>query len=138
MKTDVLRIIREFALSLSSHNVEQMASLLTQDCLYEDVALGIILRGRSAFKNYSRQISEAIPDLEVRVTSCIISADGCGWEWHMSGTPVYDLLKIPATGNSFSIRGASITELGNGKILRNIIYYDLCGLLRQLQEKGNA
>jgi len=41
-------------------------------------------------------------------------------------------LEIPATGKGFSIRGASVTELHNGKISRNTDYWNLATMMQQL------
>ena len=39
---------------------------------------------------------------------------------------------IPATGNRFSVRGASVIELEDGRIRRNSDYYDGATFLRQI------
>jgi steroid delta-isomerase-like uncharacterized protein len=53
-------------------------------------------------------------------------------EWTMSGTHQGDLPGMPATGRSFSVRGATVLQLADGLISRNSDYWDMATLLGQL------
>ena len=53
-------------------------------------------------------------------------------EWTMSGTHKDDLPGMPATGKSFSVRGATALQLDDGRISRNSDYWDMATLLTQL------
>jgi steroid delta-isomerase-like uncharacterized protein len=50
----------------------------------------------------------------------------------MTGTLSGNSPELPATGKSFSVRGATIAQLKNGKIQRNADYWDLATFLRQV------
>jgi steroid delta-isomerase-like uncharacterized protein len=117
------KIIHELIAAISSHDVEKMASLFTEDCLYEDVALGSVMHGREALKTGYRNLFSSIPDFKLELESLFIADDWVGSEWVMTGTPT--------TGENFSIRGASISQLQGGKIKRNADYYDPASLLWQ-------
>ena len=54
----------------------------------------------------------------------------------MSGTHKGDLPGLPATGKPFSLRGASIYELHDGKIKRNSDYWDMVTFLKQIRLMG--
>jgi steroid delta-isomerase-like uncharacterized protein len=115
------KTIHELIAAISSHDVEKMASLFTEDCLYEDVALGSAMHGREALKTGYRNLFSSIPDFKLELESLFIADDWVGSEWVMTGTPI--------TGENFSIRGASISQLQGGKIKRNADYYDPASLL---------
>jgi steroid delta-isomerase-like uncharacterized protein len=53
-------------------------------------------------------------------------------EWTMSGTQTGEMPGMPATGKTFSLRGASVVELRDGKLTRCSDYWDLVTLLKQL------
>jgi len=54
-------------------------------------------------------------------------------EWTMSGTHKGDFPGLPATGKRFSsIRGATIVELKDGKIIRCSDYWDAAIFMRQV------
>jgi steroid delta-isomerase-like uncharacterized protein len=60
------------------------------------------------------------------------TGDPIASEWVMSGTHAGDVPGLPATGKSFSIRGASIIELHKGKVSRQTDYYNLVSFLKQV------
>ena len=120
------RVIHELIAAIASHDVEKMASLFTEDCFYEDVALGSVMRGREALKTGYGNFFAAIPDFKLELESLFVAGSWVGSEWVMTGTPT--------TGKSSSIRGASISELEEGKIKRNSDYYDSALLLQQAND----
>ena len=128
----VERIINDNIAAWSSHDAEKLVSLFTDDCVYEDVAFGMISRGKEELRAFANGTFAAFPDFKVELKSFFVSGDWVGLEWVMSGTHKGDLPGIPATGKSFSIRGASVSELKGGKIKRNTDYYDMVSFLRQI------
>ena len=116
MTEEETRVIRDLVAAISSHDVEKMASLLTEDCFYEDVALGSVTRGIEALKAGYINLFATIPDSRLELKSLFIAGNWVGSEWVMTGTPTI--------GRSFSTRGASISELQGGKVKRNSDYYD--------------
>lgn len=132
MATDVERMFEDYLGAWSSHDVEKIASFFTDDCVYEDVAMGAVNRGKEELKAFLSATFAAFPDFKVEPTSLFVAGDWAGSEWIMSGTQTGDIGGIPATGKSFSIRGASIIELHEGKISRNADYWNLASLLQQV------
>jgi steroid delta-isomerase-like uncharacterized protein len=124
MTEDAIRVIHDLVAAISSQYVEKIASCFTEDCFYEDVALGGVMRGREAVKAGYSDFFADIPDFKLELESLFIAGNWVGSGWVMTGTPT--------TGKSFSTRGASISELQGGKIKRNTDYYDPASLLQQL------
>jgi steroid delta-isomerase-like uncharacterized protein len=52
-------------------------------------------------------------------------------EWTMQGTQTGPIGGIPASGNSFSVRGVSVLKIDQGRIVRHSDYYDLSTILVQ-------
>jgi steroid delta-isomerase-like uncharacterized protein len=121
MTDEARNVIHDLVVAISSHDVEKIASLFTEDCFYEDVALGGVMQGREALKAGYNEIFAAIPDFKLELESLFIADDWVGSQWVMTGTPT--------TGKCFSTRGASISELQGGKVKRNTDYYDPASLL---------
>ena len=126
MTEETKRVIHELVAAISSHDAEKMAALFTEDCFYEDVALQSVMRGREALKTGYANLFASIPDFKLELESLFIAGNWVGSEWIMSGTPT--------PGKNFSIRGASISEIQEGKIKRNSDYYDPASLLQQLND----
>ena len=132
MATDVERMFEDYLAAWNSHDVEKILTFFTDDCVYEDVATGAVYSGKEELKAFSSATFAAFDGLKFERTSSFVAGDWRGAEWIMSGTHSGDLPGLPATGKSFSVRGASITELHEGKIRRNTDYWNLASFLQQI------
>jgi steroid delta-isomerase-like uncharacterized protein len=125
-------LLREWAAAWSSHDLNRVASLFTDDCVYEDVTMNVVNRGKEQLKAFGAAFITAVPDLGVELTDCFMTEDRAGMEWLLSGTHRGDLPGIPATGKQVSLRGCTICELRGGKIQRNSDYWDMATFLKQI------
>lgn len=122
----------EWAEAWSTHNVERLVSLFTEDCLYEDIALGAVSRGHAELREFAEQTFAALPDFKLQVTSRFVCGNRGAIEWVMSGTQAFAVPGFPAEGKSFSsLRATTILEFRDGKIHRNTDYWDGAAVLRQ-------
>jgi len=132
MVTDVEKVFDDYNAAWNSHDVERIVSLFTDDGVHEDIAIGAVSRGKEELKSFIGTTFVFFPDFKAEVTSRFGAGDWSAREWVMTGTQKGDMPGLPATGKSFSLRGASITELKEGKIRRNTDYWNLASLLQQL------
>lgn len=132
MGSEAERGLEGYAEAWSSHDVERIASFFTDDCSYEDVALGIVNRGKEQLRAFADGTFAAFPDFAIEPRSSFAAGGWTATEWVMSGTHRGDLPGLPATGKRFSVRGASIMELEEGKIRRNSDYWDMAAFLKQV------
>jgi steroid delta-isomerase-like uncharacterized protein len=124
--------LNDYVAAWNSHDTEKIVSFYTDDIVYEDLGAGQIYRGKEALRGVDTYLFGAFPDLNFEVKSSFISGDWSASEWVMSGTHKGDIPGLPATGKRFSIRGASVAELKEGKIKRISHYYNWITLLQQL------
>ncbi len=122
MAEEAKRVMDDFVAAVFSHNSEKIAACFTEDCFYQDMALGGIMHGSEAVKAGYSDIFAAIPDFKLEILSHFIADNWLGSEWVMTGTST--------TGKSFTTRGASFSELQEGKIKRNTDYYDPSSFLQ--------
>ena len=126
------QMLEDFAAAWSQRDVDKILSYYTDDCVYEDVALGRVMRGREEIRTFIEELFRAVPDFRIEHREALVSGEGGAAEWVISGTHTSDLPGLPATGRRFSIRGASVLELQDGKIRRISDYWDTAAFLRQL------
>ena len=139
MATDIEKMFKDYTVAWNSHDVEKIAAFFTEDGVHEDIAVGSVYRGKNELKAGLSPLFAACPDFKLELKSLFGTTDWVAQEWVMTGTQTgaFRGLGIPATGKSFSIRGASITKLRGGKIVRNTDYWNLMSMLQQLgQERG--
>ena len=133
MVTDVEKMMKDYTAAWNSHDVEKILSFFTDDVVYEDVAIGKVNRGKKELNDFISSTLVDFPDVKFELKSGFNAGDRGASEWVMSGTFAHSSIpEMPATGKSFSLRGASITELHNDKISRNSDYWNLASFLQQV------
>jgi steroid delta-isomerase-like uncharacterized protein len=116
----------------NTHDEGALLSLFTEDCVYVDIATGVISRGQDELKAFIRETFAWSPDIKFELKSFFTAGDWAASEWIMSGTHSGDAPGMPATGKAFSVPGAWITEMHDGKIKRNSDYWNLAAFMQQV------
>jgi steroid delta-isomerase-like uncharacterized protein len=112
----------------NSHNPDKMLSLFTDDIVYEDVAFGEVSRGSAELRKFAASEFEGVPDLELKLLRADIHGGHGTIEWMFSGTDK----GVFKTGKKFSVRGVSVIGMRDGKISRNLDFYDVATIMRQV------
>jgi steroid delta-isomerase-like uncharacterized protein len=128
------RILDEWAAAWSapSHAIERVLALFTDDCLYEDVTMGVVNHGKEELKAFAELVFAVFPDFKIEMASSFVAERLVRGEWSMSGTHQGAMPGLPATGRRFLVRGATILELQGSKIRRCSDYWDLATFLKQV------
>jgi steroid delta-isomerase-like uncharacterized protein len=125
-------LINDYTAAWNSHDTEKLVSFFTDDCVYEEVAIGATTRGKEELKAFLKRFFATFPDTNFEVTSSFMSGDWYCAEWVWTATHKGNMAGIPATGKRISIRGVSVGELKEGKIKRNSEYYNLMDFIKQI------
>ena len=132
MPPDVKKMLMDYVAAWNSGDAEKVASFLTDDCVFENLGGEHVHRGKEGVKAWATGVLASIPDFKLEVKSLFVAGDWVGCEWVETGTQTGAMGNQPPTGKSFSVRGASILELQEGKIRRETLYWDSATFLRQL------
>jgi steroid delta-isomerase-like uncharacterized protein len=130
--TESRDLVPQFASAWCSGDMKQVAELFVDDCIYEDVTLGVVNHGKDELIAFGNAFFEAAPGLQIELVSYCVSGDKAAAEWWFKGTQKGEVLGIPPTGKSFAFRGMSALELRDGKFSRCSDYWDLETFKRQL------
>jgi steroid delta-isomerase-like uncharacterized protein len=131
-RKDAEHFVRQVITIWSQHDLTTLDHVFAENGIYEDAALHRVMRGRGEIESFLKENFSAVPDFKVELTRVIASRNVAACEWIMSGTQTGDFPGLPATGKSFSVRGASIVLFEKGKIEHWTDYYNLYDLLQQL------
>jgi len=133
MATDVEGWVQEETTAWNSGDVEKILSYYTDDCVYEDLAVGRVNHGKEELRTFFKEAYTAFPDFRVELKSFFASGGHLCIEGLMKGTHKGNIPGFPpATGKTFSVRAAHVCELREGKAFRVTDYYDMASLMRQL------
>jgi steroid delta-isomerase-like uncharacterized protein len=133
MASDGVKIMKGMMVALDAQDFEKAAKFFADDCVYEDVPMGMITHSAKEFIGFARIVRGNFPDRKWEMTSAFSDGNKVATESVWSGTFTNsDDPKRPATGKHASVRVVSITEIRNGKICKNTDYYDGLSLSQQL------
>jgi steroid delta-isomerase-like uncharacterized protein len=97
---------------------------------------GVSLEGADAITGYAMTWLSAFPDARITVHQEVAGDDWVAQMFTFSGTHTGTLAgpdgDIPATGESLSGRGASLTRFRDGKIVEDHLYFDQVDVMTQL------
>ncbi|WP_437742124.1 ester cyclase [Sorangium sp. So ce1504] len=124
-------LVERWANAWSSGSPDELLSLLSDDCIYEDVPTQHVTRGKQEIAAFARVAMRAFPDLRMEVTCSFATEEAAAAEWIGTGTHAGDFAGLPATSRRFRMRGASILVFRGDKLQRVSDYWDLAssGLL---------
>jgi steroid delta-isomerase-like uncharacterized protein len=123
-------VTRKHAELWSAHDADGVAALYAEDCVYEDMPTGLVLKGKRELIGHASRMFAMIPNITVNLRSVSASGTHCAREYTITGTHA-------ETGGSISLPGVSILEFRGEEIVRNTDYYDLSSFLRQVTEQGD-
>ena len=113
-------------------NIRQLQHDYHENAIVEDSMFPQPFVGHEAIMSRKSAGFAAMPDLKFTVTNRIARGDQLTVEWIAAGTHKVDYPGLPATGRTFSIPGVTVVVRGNGKIVRESLYYNMAEVQRQL------
>jgi steroid delta-isomerase-like uncharacterized protein/uncharacterized protein (TIGR02118 family) len=126
------RALEDWGRYWSSHDMDRLLDLFTEDVVYEDVTMGAVNHGKDQLRRFGEGIFAGLPDVTFEVTSRFACSTSGALEWVMRGTHRGDLPAMPATDKQVEVRGGSILEFADGRIRRCSDYWDMATFLKQL------
>lgn len=123
-------IAKSFAEAWSTHDIDKLTSLFTEDCLYEEVATGKKYVNKKAIAEYANYTISGIPDTKFEIVSIITSDNMATIEWIWKATNTVGWPGAPPTKKYFEIRGVSVMVIEDNLIKRNSDYWDLNTFLK--------
>ena len=121
-------IVTEWVEGWNSPDPEKLAKLFTPDGTYEDVPTALKRKGDSEIRALHTFFHEAVGGLYVKLISANLAGDHGTIEWLFGGKDI----GVFKTGKPFEVQGVSVIDLSNGRISRDIDYYDMAAIMKQV------
>jgi len=112
----------------NSTDPAKLVAAFTPDGVYEDVTFGLKKQGSAEIADLHKFFHSSVGGLNVKLVDAHINGGYGTIEWIFGGTDV----GVFKTGKPFSVRGVSVIEVKDGRISRNLDYYDAAGIMRQV------
>src|SRR5215212_7655888 len=122
--------------ALNSRNLSLWSKHLAEDYIAEHPGVSVPLNKSNSVGYYQRFVT-ALPDIHLEVLHVLAEGDHVLIHWKASGTHAERLATvtgetIPPTRRRVRVSGALLTEVRDGKIVREWTYWDQLSLLAQL------
>lgn len=120
------KIAESFISTVDRQNFDSFAALFSDNATYEEVCSGRFYTGKAAIKNYMVATIEGMPDSKFEIVSIVADEKKAVVEWIWKGTNTvgWPQLNLPATDKTMTLKGISIMEIENAKIVKNKDYWD--------------
>jgi len=112
----------------NSTDPQKLVDAFTPDGFYQDVPSDAHYKGSAELRELHKFFHDAVGGLYVKLVAAHVSGGHGTIEWIFGGTDV-GLFK---TGKPFSIPGVSVIEVRNGRISKNLDYYDMASIMKQV------
>lgn len=129
-----VEIVKAFFEAFNRHDAETMASFYAEDVFVDSPDFPAPKRTpKEVAENYQNYF-ESTPDIKDELKNIIVSGDKVIVEFVSSGTIQNLAPDDPPImkGKKFSLKICSVLEIKNGKIVRDITYYDQLSFLQQV------
>ncbi len=130
------RVVRIFHESWAMRDPDRGAAVIAEDCHFEDVARGEVLRGPEAYKRDYERWRAAFPDGDLKIVNVITQGDWAVVEFLNWGTQTgvlhSSIGEFPPSGRRMEARYCSVMRVKDGMVVEGRDYYDSASIARQL------
>jgi len=112
-------------------NLKTADEILSKDFIDHDPVAGQ-LPGLNGYKQMVMDFRNAFPDLRVKNDDVIVEGDKIVVRWTAHGKHSGQLMNIPPTNKSITLKGIDILLVQNNKIVERWGEFDALGMLTQL------
>jgi steroid delta-isomerase-like uncharacterized protein len=125
-------VARDFFDAFDRKDVERVMSLVSDDIVEDVPGVGII-EGAEEERAFLNSLFSSFPDMATEMTRVTAAGNVVAIEWSRRGTFTGAPWQgLPASGRSFSTRGAAFLEVNGDRVTRVTIYSDSATLARDL------
>jgi steroid delta-isomerase-like uncharacterized protein len=120
------KIAQSFIKYWDEGDIENLISLFSDSCLYEEVATGRKYSNKDGISGYAESTLSGVPDSKFKIITIVSNEKMSVVEWIWKGTNSvgWPSMGIPATNKYFEVRGVSVMIIEDNLIMRNSDYWD--------------
>ena len=127
---DNIQVAEQAIAALNAHDLDRYLKLI--DDSYVGETEFRVLQGRDAARQMVEMYLKAFPDLRFESQQILTSGDHVIARTRLTGTHKGDFQGIAPTNNRIDIQSCVLSEIRNGKVIRNRVYSENAKLFQQL------
>ena len=126
------QLVHQMIEAWNSHDLARIAALYTPDFEGTDAGEALELRGRDGVRESMARYVGAFPDFHITCDEIVTQGERVVVAWSARGTHSGVLMRIPPTGRTVRVRGATFLTLRAGLIAQARHIWDMAALLRDI------
>jgi steroid delta-isomerase-like uncharacterized protein len=125
-----LDLIQKLEDTWCAQDIPAMQALFTDDCVYEDMAMGAVNHGKDGLRKFAEEVFHTMPDFRVRFVKKLAVQDAGAAEWVIDATWNGLFEGKDCSGQKIQFTGFSMYEFRDGKIKSARDCWDYTALVR--------
>ncbi len=110
------KILDDMYAAWRAHDIEKVVSYYTDDCIYEDMAMGVVNDGKDQLRHFVREVYGTMPDFKVEYAHRFATETEAAGEWIITATWNGQFEGVDCTGKKIRFTGLSLYKFRDGKI----------------------
>ena len=133
-QNEALEVVAAMFAAFNRHDLDAMAALYADDAVIESPDFEAPRRGPAGVRETYAPYFEGSPDIQDDVTRMFASGGQVAVEFVSRGTMTHLGPDDPEVmrGKAFALKIGAVLEVEDGKIVRDVTYFDQLSLLQQL------
>jgi steroid delta-isomerase-like uncharacterized protein len=107
-----------------------MLSLFTDDCVYEDMAMGAINRGKAQLRKFAEEVLQTMPDFHVTFINPFATDEWGAASWEIKATWNGLFEGVDCTGQGIEFAGLSMYRFRDGRFCLARDCWDYTAMIR--------
>ena len=124
-------LIRALGKTWCAQDVERMVVLFTDDCVYEDMAMGAVNRGKDQLRTFAEEVFQTMPDFNVAFIDPFATDEWGAASWVIKATWNGLFEEVDCTGLRIEFTGLSMYRFRDGKIAQARDCWDFTVMIRK-------
>jgi steroid delta-isomerase-like uncharacterized protein len=127
-----IKVVRHAFDAWNAHDPERLAKVLDEKYVSESDTVPAPINGRDGARQFMQIYLKAFPDIHVDVVQMLADGDFVVTRWTAKGTQRGELMGIPPTNRRVITNGCTVSQLRNGKVVHEWLFWDTGHLMKQL------
>ena len=132
MTSDLATYADKINQAWNSHDIDKVLNFYSSEYVGEDVGQVSLLHGHDGLRAMFEMYWRAFPDLQFAVMEAVAEDSRVAIVWVAEGTHQGPIMNIPPTGHRVEVRGVSIINVKDGRVVSGQHIWDMAGMLRHM------
>jgi steroid delta-isomerase-like uncharacterized protein len=130
------RVLDELVEAWCFHDIPALLNLFTDDCLYEDMAMGVVNRGKAELQHFAEEVFKTMPNFHLKFPQRFATQEYGASEWVITATWAGPFEGVDCSGRNIVFTGLSMYTFRDGKLASNRDCWDYTSMMRQFGVLG--